>query len=43
MSVIGLIGGASGKDLTEQLKKKGFQVALVAGKMENLVRMLQIL
>lgn len=30
--IIGLIGGASGKELTEQLQKQGFRVALVAGK-----------
>ena len=30
--IIGLIGGASGKDLTEQLHRKGYEVALIAGK-----------
>lgn len=30
--IIGLIGGASGKDLTKQLHEKGYRVALVAGK-----------
>ena len=32
MEIIGLVGGASGKELTEQLHVKGYQVALVAGK-----------
>ena len=31
MRIIGLIGGASGKELTEALHKKGVKVALVAG------------
>lgn len=30
--IIGLIGGALGKDLTEQLHRKGYEVALIAGK-----------
>lgn len=32
MKTIGLVGGVSGKDLSLQLQKKGFQVALVSGK-----------
>lgn len=31
-AIIGLIGGASGKDLTEKIHEKGYCVALVAGK-----------
>ncbi len=33
--VIGLIGGASGKELTEQIHKRGFRVALVSGKKDE--------
>lgn len=31
-TVIGLIGGASGKDLTEKIRGEGYSIALVAGK-----------
>lgn len=30
--IIGLVGGASGKELTEQIQKFGFEVALISGK-----------
>lgn len=30
--IIGLVGGASGKELTEQIQKLGFEVALISGK-----------
>lgn len=30
-NIIGLVGGASGKELTLQIQKKGYEVALVAG------------
>ncbi|MCI8798389.1 MAG: hypothetical protein HFH88_01065 [Lachnospiraceae bacterium] len=30
--IIGLVGGASGRELTEQIQKAGFEVALICGK-----------
>lgn len=30
--IIGLVGGASGRELTEQIQKYGFEVALISGK-----------
>ncbi len=35
MKTIGLIGGASGQALTEELQKKGYSVAIVAGKKDE--------
>ena len=31
-NIIGLIGGASGRELTKQIQKFGFEVALISGK-----------